>query len=138
MLDQCRMFQALTNLCEILKKKNTINTPSCLVCFVFPIQTTSCFPGNLPFVFSLIMHMDARGCTCIKRHLKKKINTVLWGSVTWSVMRKQNHNVKTSIIAELSRFHIISIKMSFSAASSLFCRHLQHLGKRSISFSHSC
>ena len=70
MLDQCRMFQALTNVKSL--KKTTINTPLCLVCFVFPIQTTSCFPGNLPFVFSLIMHTYARGCTCIKRHLKKK------------------------------------------------------------------
>ena len=61
MLDQCRMFQALTSLREILKK-NTINTPLCLVCFVSPIQTTSFFPGNLPFVFSLIMHTYACGC----------------------------------------------------------------------------
>ena len=107
MLDLCRMFQGLTNLCGILKKKSTINTPLYLVCFVFPIQTTLCFPGNLPFVFSLIMHTYARGCTCIKRHLKKK--TVLWGSVTWSVMENKTYKLKTSIIAELSRVHVINV-----------------------------
>ena len=81
------------------------------------------------------MHVDVH---VHKTTFEKKKKTVLWGSVTWSVMRKQNYKLKTPIIAELSRVHIILIKMSFSAASSLFCRHLQHLGKRSFSFSHSC
>ena len=68
------------------------NTPFQLVCFVSLIQTTWCSPGNLPFVFSLIMHTYARGCTCIRRNLKKK--TVPWGTFTWSEMGKQNLQAK--------------------------------------------
>ena len=40
---------------------------------------------------SLIMHTHARGCTCIRRNLKK---TVLWGTITWSEMGKQNIHAK--------------------------------------------
>ena len=107
---------------------------------MFRFPNSDHFMFSREFAFCLFINY-AYGGTWMHVHkttFEKKINTVLWGSVTWSVMRKQNHNVKTSIIAELSRVHIISIKMSFSAASSLFCRHLQHLGKRSFSFSHSC
>ena len=54
----------------------------------FPIQTMWCSPGNLPFVFSLIMYTYARGCMWIRWHLTE---TVLWGTnVTWCVMGKQN------------------------------------------------
>ena len=37
------------------------------------------------------LHHRARGCTCIRRNLKK---TVLWGTITWSEMGKQNIEAK--------------------------------------------
>ena len=69
------------------------NRPFYLVCFVFPIQTTWCSPGNLPFVISLIMHTYARGCTCIRLHLKKKQFTgvqsrgLKWENKTYKLKR---------------------------------------------------
>ena len=37
------------------------------------------------------MHTYTRGCTWIRRHLKE---TVLWGTITWSVLGKQNIQAK--------------------------------------------
>jgi len=45
--------------------------------------------GICLFVFSLIMHTYARGCTFTTRHLKE---TVLWGTITWSEMGKKTKN----------------------------------------------
>ena len=59
--------------------------------FVFPVHSTWCSPGNLPFVFSLIMHTYAREYAWIRPHLKE---TVLWSTITWSVMGKQNIQAK--------------------------------------------
>ena len=42
--------------------------------FSFPIESTRCSPGSLPFVFSY-----ARGSMCIRRNLKE---TVLWSIIT--------------------------------------------------------
>ena len=53
------------------------NTPFYLICFVFPIYTTWCSPGNLPYAY-----------------LKK---TVLWGTITWSEIEIRNLQDKTSI-----------------------------------------
>ena len=39
------------------------------------------FSRQLPFFFSLIMHTYARGCMCIRRHLKEQFSGVL---ITWS------------------------------------------------------
>ena len=47
--------------------------------------------GICLFVFSLIMHTYAHGCTFTRRHLKE---TVLWGTITWSEMGKKNRQAK--------------------------------------------
>ena len=48
---------------------------------------------NLPFVFSLIMHIQARGCALHKTKFQKK-KTVFCGTISWSEMGKQNLQAK--------------------------------------------
>ena len=54
--------------------------------FCFPNSDHVMFSREFAFVFSLIMHTYARGCTCIRRHLEE---TVLWGIITRSEVGKQ-------------------------------------------------
>ena len=59
------------------------NRPFQLVHFVFPFQTMWC---SQEFSFCLFISY-AYICTCIRWHLKE---TILWSSITWSEMGKQN------------------------------------------------
>ena len=70
------------------RKKILITLLNKLVSFVFTIQTTWCSPGNLPFVFSLIMHTHACVCTCIRQHLKETCSSLGYQHV--HEMGKQN------------------------------------------------
>ena len=66
----------------------------CKQALISPIQTTWYSPGNLPFVFSLIMHTYTRGCMCVRRHLKE---TVFWGPITWSERENKTYKLKRAI-----------------------------------------
>ena len=70
--------------------------------FCFLIQSTWCAPGNLRFVFSLIMHTDARGYSCIGRHLKE---AVLWGTIMWSKMGTKHSGYKGLFILHVQESH---------------------------------
>ena len=105
-------------LCNTIPLELMINRSFRLVNFVFPIQTTWCSPRNLPFVFLLIMHSYARGCTCIRRHLEE---TVLWGTITWSEMGKQNIQAKKvylmiQLSTELELLEIKGVGSNFSTS----------------------
>ena len=62
---------------------------SCM--FWFP---TWCSPGNLPFVFLLIMHTYACGCTCISRTTIERNSSLGYHHVVW---RKWKYKLKSSI-----------------------------------------
>ena len=59
--------------------------------FWFP---TWCSPGNLPFLFSLIMHTYACGCTCISRTTIERNSSLGYHHVVW---RKWEYKLKSSI-----------------------------------------
>ena len=108
MLDLCRMFQGLTHLCGILKKKKHDQYTFIPCMFRFP--NSDHFMFSREFAFCLFINY-AYVCTWMhvyKTTFEKK-KTVLWGSVTWSVMENKTYKLKTSIIAELSRVHVINV-----------------------------
>ena len=75
---------------------------------------------NFHFVISLIiLHTYARGCTCIRRQLKE---TVLLGTNTWSVMRKQNIQAKRSIRCTQSVAKRRGQNKTFEASTASFPR----------------
>ena len=55
---------------------------------------TWCSPGNLPFLFSLIMHTYACGCTCISRTTIERNSSLGYHHVVW---RKWEYKLKSSI-----------------------------------------
>ena len=55
---------------------------------------TWCSLGNLPFVFSLIMHTYACGCTCISRTTIERNSSLGYHHVVW---RKWEYKLKSSI-----------------------------------------
>ena len=65
MLDQCRMFQALTNLCEILKKKKHDQYTFMPCMFRFP--NSDHFTFSREFAFCLFINY-AYGCTWMHVH----------------------------------------------------------------------
>ena len=73
--------------------------------FCFPNSDHVMLSGNLPFVLSLIMLTYALERTCITRHLNE---TVLWGTITWSEVGKQN------IQAKKVYFHVVLEKSTAS------------------------
>ena len=66
MLDQCRMFQALTNLCEILKKKKHDQYAFIPCMFRFPNSDHFIFSGE--FAFCLFINY---GYVCTWMHVHK-------------------------------------------------------------------
>ena len=60
--------------------------------FCFPIQTTWCVPGNLPFVLSLIMHTDAQVWIHVHRTTFERNSSLRYHHVVWN--GKQNIQAK--------------------------------------------
>ena len=60
---------ALSIKCDSLALR-TESREECMICF--PNSDHVMFSREFAFCLSLIMHTQARGCTCIRRHLKKQ------------------------------------------------------------------
>ena len=77
---------------------------------MFRFLNSDHFMFSREFAFCLLVNY-AYVCTWMHVYETtfEKKKTFLWGSVTWSVMENKTYKLKTSIIAELSRVHVINV-----------------------------
>ena len=85
-------YDMFVQICLQLKKVRSCQQKSGLYVLFPQFRPRDVLQGIclLSFHFK-IMHTHAHGCTGLRLHLKE---TVLWGTITWAEMRKQNIQAK--------------------------------------------